>query len=196
MTGGREAVFDAARQLFGSRGYAEVSVRDIAELAGVSPALVMKHGGTKLELFRAVAATQAGPRLFEVAVAGLGEHLVRRTLAAHREGRPSPLASTVALMVGAPDLEERRAAVRRDWLEPIAERLVASGTPEAEAVRRARAALAVLVGLVTSQRLLGLFEPGDDQDLLSRYAPLVQAALESPGTPITPGAEGRPETAS
>jgi AcrR family transcriptional regulator len=38
---------DAAVRLFGSRGYARTSVRDIAAEAGVSPALVIHHFGSK-----------------------------------------------------------------------------------------------------------------------------------------------------
>ncbi|WP_353809515.1 TetR family transcriptional regulator [Agromyces sp. SYSU T00194] len=41
---------DRAIELFGSRGYAATSIRDIARSAGVSPALVMHHFGSKEEL--------------------------------------------------------------------------------------------------------------------------------------------------
>ncbi len=44
---------DHAIELFGSRGYAATSIRDIARAAGVSPALVIHHFGSKEELRRA-----------------------------------------------------------------------------------------------------------------------------------------------
>ena len=55
---GREAtttaILDAAEELFSERGYAAVSVRDVAARAGVSHALVHRYIGSKAELFRAV----------------------------------------------------------------------------------------------------------------------------------------------
>ncbi|BDZ66058.1 TetR/AcrR family transcriptional regulator [Agromyces mangrovi Wang et al. 2018] len=44
---------DRAIELFGSRGYAATSIRDIARAAEVSPALVIHHFGSKEELRRA-----------------------------------------------------------------------------------------------------------------------------------------------
>jgi TetR/AcrR family transcriptional regulator, repressor for neighboring sulfatase len=55
---GREAttaaILDAAEELFYEHGYDGVTVRDIAEQAGVSHALVHQYAGTKEDLFRAV----------------------------------------------------------------------------------------------------------------------------------------------
>jgi TetR/AcrR family transcriptional regulator, repressor for neighboring sulfatase len=55
---GREAttaaILEAARELFSERGYAAVTVRDIAGHAGVTHALVHQYIGTKAEVFRAV----------------------------------------------------------------------------------------------------------------------------------------------
>jgi AcrR family transcriptional regulator len=48
------AILDAADVLFRERGYKAVTVRDIAERAGVSHALVHQYAGTKEDLFRAV----------------------------------------------------------------------------------------------------------------------------------------------
>lgn len=48
------AILDAAAELFSERGYSAVSVRDIAERAGVTHALVHQYVGSKDEVFRAV----------------------------------------------------------------------------------------------------------------------------------------------
>jgi AcrR family transcriptional regulator len=48
------AILDAADVLFRERGYEAVTVRDIAERAGVSHALVHQYVGSKEDLFRAV----------------------------------------------------------------------------------------------------------------------------------------------
>jgi AcrR family transcriptional regulator len=44
---------DAARKLFASRGYAGASTREIAVAAGVREALIFRHFGNKVGLFRA-----------------------------------------------------------------------------------------------------------------------------------------------
>lgn len=47
-------ILQAAEELFSSRGYAGVSVRDVAERAGVKKASVFYHFGSKPELFEKV----------------------------------------------------------------------------------------------------------------------------------------------
>ena len=55
----RQAVLDSAAELFGRRGPANVSVRDIAADAGVQHSVVHRYFGTKEELFREVIAEGA-----------------------------------------------------------------------------------------------------------------------------------------
>jgi TetR/AcrR family transcriptional regulator, repressor for neighboring sulfatase len=54
------AILDAAEALFHERGYEAVTVRDIAEQAGVSHALVHQYAGSKEDLFRAVLSRSDG----------------------------------------------------------------------------------------------------------------------------------------
>jgi AcrR family transcriptional regulator len=56
------AILDAAEELFHERGYEAVTVRDIAEQAGVSHALVHQYAGSKEDLFRAVLSSGLEPR--------------------------------------------------------------------------------------------------------------------------------------
>lgn len=51
---GRAALLEAARALLSERGLDRVSLRDVAERAGVQPPLVHYHFGSKSELFEAV----------------------------------------------------------------------------------------------------------------------------------------------
>jgi TetR/AcrR family transcriptional regulator, repressor for neighboring sulfatase len=55
---GREAttvaILDAAEELFSSRGFRGVTVRQIAERAGISHALVHRYIGSKADIYRAV----------------------------------------------------------------------------------------------------------------------------------------------
>ena len=48
------AMLDAAERLFSEQGFTAVSVRDIADAAGVSHALVHRYLGSKEEIYRAV----------------------------------------------------------------------------------------------------------------------------------------------
>ncbi len=50
----REALLDTARRLFLARGFASVTVRQIAAAAGSSPATIHYHFGDKLGLYRAM----------------------------------------------------------------------------------------------------------------------------------------------
>jgi AcrR family transcriptional regulator len=49
----RTALLNAAQTLFSTRGFANTGVREVAELAGANPALVIRYFGSKEGLFRA-----------------------------------------------------------------------------------------------------------------------------------------------
>jgi TetR/AcrR family transcriptional regulator len=54
MATGKESILRAAEDLFGAHGFDRISVRDIAEEAGVNKALVFYHFNSKDELFETV----------------------------------------------------------------------------------------------------------------------------------------------
>jgi AcrR family transcriptional regulator len=60
-SGTREAIAEAARRCFGEVGYDHAGIRDVAELAGVDPALVMHYYGSKQKLFVSVMALPFEP---------------------------------------------------------------------------------------------------------------------------------------
>ena len=49
------AILDAARQQFAEQGFERVTIRSVAAQAGIDPALVMQHHGSKEQLFAAAA---------------------------------------------------------------------------------------------------------------------------------------------
>lgn len=53
----QQIIVDAAKALFGEKGYESTSVRDIAELAGTNAASISYYFGSKEELFRAISRT-------------------------------------------------------------------------------------------------------------------------------------------
>ena len=50
-TNTRDTILEVARRLFAERGYDGASVRRIAESAGVDPAMINHHFGSKEQLF-------------------------------------------------------------------------------------------------------------------------------------------------
>ena len=64
---GREAttaaILDAAEELFSARGFTDVTVRAIAQYAGVSHALVHRYLGSKADIFRAILSRNQGVML-------------------------------------------------------------------------------------------------------------------------------------
>lgn len=157
-----QRILDAAERLFAERGYENVSVRDIADEAGVTHPLIYYHWGSKRELLAAVVAgtqermraTFAGERSgsggdpARQATDLLGP-LVRNSLA---ENRPYFLMLTRAFLDGMP---------AGDWPggNPAANALVRllldtgpCGDPVWE--EKARASVAVISALVTGWILL------------------------------------------
>lgn len=59
----REALLDGARQLFLARGFASVTIREIARAAGTSTAAIHYHFGDKLGLYRAMLEEAIAPVL-------------------------------------------------------------------------------------------------------------------------------------
>ncbi|HZL63874.1 MAG TPA: helix-turn-helix domain-containing protein [Thermoleophilia bacterium] len=125
------AILDAAEELFAADGYEAVTVRAIAERAGVSHALVHRYLGAKAEIFRAVlqhnqgvmlAAAPDDPDILTAVSLILREGLIRRRryvrLLADSALHGVPYAQTPG----------RFAAV--DRLVELAEREVASASPD------------------------------------------------------------------
>ena len=141
----RAAILDAARQLFADRGYDGATVRDVAAMAGIDPAMVIRYFGSKEELFARAAAIELDlPRLGAVPRERIGETLIRRFLEVW-EG-PASGAGMAVLLRSAASNEFAAEKVREVFSAQVRPVIAAVGSP-ADAARRA--------GLVSSQ-LLGL----------------------------------------
>ena len=136
VSGTREAILDAARRAFAEHGYQHATIRGVADLAGVDPALVHHYFGTKQALF--VAAVQLPVNPVEQLMAVLaedpgqaGERMVELFLSIwDHAADQSPLLALVRSAVG----DEHAAAMLREFiaeevLGQIAHRL---GSPDAQ----------------------------------------------------------------
>jgi TetR/AcrR family transcriptional regulator, repressor for neighboring sulfatase len=125
------AILDAAEDLFHERDYEAVTVRDIAEQAGVSHALVHQYAGSKEDLFRAVMSRNDGSM-----VSGAPTHLdllesasliLRRGLEPRARDYSRLLMRTALSGLPYDQTTQRFAAVER--LIELAEQQAASASP-------------------------------------------------------------------
>lgn len=171
----RAAVLGAAAELFARKGFPEVTIRAIAARAGTSPALVMKVGGSKEDLFHRTA-TIAAPELPEVPADRLGHALVADLLDRQRRGDLEHLARALMLRVNAPDPEAVRDQFLRSYVAPLTA-LLDGPRPEL----RAELAVAALLGLSTALRFFESPVLGAELDAVARaYGPVVQRLLDGP----------------
>ncbi|NNL64947.1 MAG: TetR/AcrR family transcriptional regulator [Myxococcales bacterium] len=104
----REALLDAAARLFAHRGFGEVSLRRIAQEAGVSAAMVHYYFGDKAGLHQAML-----ERAFDRVIAR-----VREAIAADPPAGESPLAGVLQVLVQTVSAEP--------WIPPLLVREVLS----------------------------------------------------------------------
>jgi AcrR family transcriptional regulator len=155
-SGTREAILAAARRAFAEQGYQRATIRGVARLAGVDPALVHHYFGTKQELFVAAVRLPVNPveQLTAVLAAEpdeVGRRLVETFLSIwdHAAGQ-SPLLALIRSAVSDKDAAAMlREFITEEVLGPIARRL---GSPDA----RLRATLvgSQLIGLAVARYII------------------------------------------
>ena len=146
----RRDLLDAARELFGAKGYDRTSLREIGERAGVDAALIARYFGNKMALYSAtVEADTAGtPRIASVADI---EALLRRMLANTDARGLGPIVRTTIAPSSELDPALRDAArdhVQRRMAHPLTETLIAAGIAPEVAALRAELVVAMVFGVV------------------------------------------------
>jgi AcrR family transcriptional regulator len=174
MTDTADAIRHAAATLFAARGYAGVSVREIAKSAGVDPALVIRHFQSKEKLFLETMQLDLDHQpLLDGPIGELGERFIQFLLDSDENVRGIFLA-----LVRASDGDEigsqLREAHNAAFVAPLRDRLVGD-----DAELRARLSAALVGGLLYS-----LWVVGDDQllttdhrELIRRYGGLLQTII-------------------
>ncbi|MFE9781696.1 TetR family transcriptional regulator [Streptomyces sp. NPDC005775] len=172
---GRDAILRAARRAFTQRPYAEVTIRQIAADAGVSPSLVVKHFGRKEELFNTVADFgPAAEELFDAPLDVLGRHTVV-TLVTHRRTLKSDPLLRVVFSLGNQD---ERSLLRDRFQEQVTDALTAR-LPGDDRALRAELLAGHLLGLGAT---LGLHREGagaraTPERIADLYAPALQQLI-------------------
>lgn len=176
----RDAVQEAAAELFSEQGFAATGVREIAGRAGVDPALVIRYFGSKEKLFlRTMTMSSAFADAMQGPLPGLGQSLVeaviRKTLS-----RPEPMASGIfAALMRASD----RPTVQEHLRESVDGMIVSLLAPRLEgddAEVRARLISAQITGLMAALFVIedsGLLAA--PTDLIARhYGRAIQALID------------------
>ncbi|RAN69444.1 TetR family transcriptional regulator [Bacillus sp. SRB_336] len=177
--GTRDAVIQAARQLFGERGYTAVTVKDVAALAGYSPAMVMKVMGSKAKLYAAAAPEVPSSDVLLEKDEPLGFALVRRILRRRQDGESEPWSMVALLVQDAPDKDAARAELRDRYVSWMSEQI----DDTSPARQKSQLVVCVVMGLGAGIRVLGLLDPDEmaDEDLIQHYGAIVQGIIDEPG---------------
>jgi AcrR family transcriptional regulator len=172
------AILAAARQMFAQHGYERTSIRAIAELAGIDPALVIQHFGSKQELFAAAARWNVP---LDELVAADRDQLPRAALRhvldtfENAEARPASEALLRSCLT-----HPAATAIMRDQVMPDALAGLAAtiGGPDAEL--RAAMVNALTLGLTISRYLLEVpaAARADPAELERVLTPALQALID------------------
>jgi AcrR family transcriptional regulator len=169
-----ESIRQAATELFGRRGFASTSIREIARQAGVDPALVIRHFGSKEELFlMTLPATGYFDEVFDGPLETLGERMTAFVLSKADE----PMLKVYTTLVRASDSP----AVRKrlyDVMDLAFGEKLKDRLPDPDPVLRARLFAAQVGGLLSSLSLSDRqFLEHDRDTIVGVYGQAMQSTL-------------------
>ena len=176
----KTAILKAARHLLARHAHADITLKAVAERAGVSAPLILKYFGNKDALFARVMSFETdADDLLDAPLDELGRHMVRHVLVSQSQQGADPLLRIVFAPLHGAQGDILRANFRTQVTERLTERLTG-----ADAGLRAELAVAALLGLGV---IYGLargphVRAAELEEIVERYAPLVQGHL-TPGTP-------------
>lgn len=171
----KAAIMKAARYLLARHAHGDITLKAVAERAGVSPPLVLKYFGNKDALFTRVMDFEADVEAFlDAPLAALGAHMVRHVLTGQAERGADPVLRIVFAPLQGEQGETLRANFRSQVSGRLAERL-----PGEDAGLRAELAVSMLLGLGV---MYGIargphVRAATIEDIVARYAPAVQTHL-------------------
>lgn len=178
----KAAIIRAARHLLARHAHADITLRAVAERAGVSAPLILKYFGNKDALFARVMSFEADAEaLLDAPLAVLGRHMVHHMLTGQAEHGADP----ILRIVFAPLHREQGDTLRDDFRTQVVDRLGErlegpDAGVRAELAVGALLGLGVMYGIARGPHVRG----GPLAEIIERYAPTVQAFLTPPrGTP-------------
>ncbi|WP_030763724.1 TetR family transcriptional regulator [Streptomyces sp. NRRL F-2664] len=179
--GTQERIRLAAREVFAERGYDKTSVRGIAKVAGVDPALVHHYFGSKDDLFAAAIEISMEPALVLPAVIGEGPDGIGERLSRYFFGiweNPVTRAPLLAVIRSALTHEAAAKVLRGLVLRRLLQR-IAADLDVPDPTFRAELAASHMVGIAILRYVLQV-EPlasADPEDIVALVAPTLQRYL-------------------
>ncbi|WP_314242444.1 TetR/AcrR family transcriptional regulator [Streptomyces kutzneri] len=179
--GTQERIRLAAREVFAERGYDKTSVRGIAKVAGVDPALVHHYFGSKDDLFAAAIEVSIEPALVVPAIIGEGPDGIGERLARYFLGvweNPVTRVPLLAVIRSALTHEAAAKVLRQLVLRRVLER-VAADLDVPDPTFRAELAASHMVGIAILRYVVQV-EPlasADPEKIVALVAPTLQRYL-------------------
>ncbi|MFE3856839.1 TetR family transcriptional regulator [Streptomyces griseorubiginosus] len=173
----KAAILRAARYLLARTPHADITLKAVAERAGVSPPLIVKYFGNKDTLFARVMSFESdATALLDAPLGELGRHMVRHVLTSQAERGADPLLRIAFAPVQGEHGDILRVNFRTQVVDRLTERLEGP-----DAGLRAELAVGTLLGLGVMYGIARGAElrAAAVEDLVDRYAPTVQAHLTS-----------------
>ncbi len=177
----RTRILVVAREMFAESSFAAVSLKEIARVAEVSPALIVKHFHSKENLFAATLDFSESARaLFTGPFARLGATAIEETLTAPWA---APYSIVRALTIADGSLASLQAIgerIQRDILQVLTDRIAAEAPHPYPAPRlRAQAAMSLLTGLSLMRRCGDVeFASFPHEQLVGFYATQLQSLID------------------
>lgn len=179
----KQTILHAARGRFAAVGFERATIRSIASEAGVDPALVHHHFGSKQSLFAAAHELPIDPGAMVSAVASVpvgarGEAIARAYLAVFGAGETSPAVS----LIRAAATNEAAARMLREFIADVF--LAKAGELTDQDQPRLRLALigSHMIGIAFGRVIIGVKDLTDAEieTLVAALAPAFQRYLTEP----------------
>jgi AcrR family transcriptional regulator len=167
----RQALLEAARQLFDEVGYDRATTREIGERAGVDPALIARYFDGKEGLFLAAIAEVAGQ---EVELDHEPGAMLATLISFWDERGHSPISRALASPALTEEMRQRVSGVVEDRLvSDLAEELRRRGAPDPGLRAELLIAIAVGVAMTRSNGTLEALAAAPREQVLAVLAPLI-----------------------
>jgi AcrR family transcriptional regulator len=182
----KDALLQAAQELFGQRGFEGTTIREIGERAGVDGALIARYFGSKADLYVAAVAAEDAGEQYPGGFEGL-QQMADAVVSKADDHGPGPIMQALIRLDASDDI--RGAAlqrVRRRLIDPLVADMTDRGVDRPGL--RAEIAVAAMLGISLSRSLAWFDEvrslPKDE--LVALMAETLQALTDK-----TPDVRGR-----
>ncbi len=171
----KAAILRAARHLMARHAHTDITLKTVADRAGVSAPLILKYFGNKDALFARVMSFETdAAALLDAPLEDLGPHMVRHLLVGQTERGADPILRIVFAPLQGEQGDILRANFRTQVSDQLAVRLEGPDAGvRAELAVATLLGLGVMYGIARGSRLRATAI----EDIVERYGPTVQALL-------------------